>query len=560
MITAMLISTLSLAAAPPADLPIVQAEPPVRVWLSKKGSVRAGDRVRVYTRTQADGYLLVLHAEPDGRIRVLFPLDPFDDNFLRGGQDYELRGRGDREAFRVYESAGVGTILAAFSRDPFRFQAFVRGDHWDYRVFDQWRLTEDLDPETELTALVQEMAGGVPFTYDLTGYPVGEKVVYASTYYGGATTAWSVGFGVYPTFGVSFGWGWYDPWYGYYPYYAHYGYWYPYRPYYAYYPYYNYYPSCCYYPGYYPPSYYPPSSGTYYRGRYAWKHPSRYDLADGGVYQRRRTSPTSSAGLQANLSRRYATDYTTRRAPTATADNRRASPTTVQTTGRRASSPVQAGGRRSPAAARSTSLERRTVTQPTDDGRQVRASGWGITDGRRVVRPVERQSQPAAEPAARDGAQDRRTTITPARPESASDRTVRRATGGSATRTAPATADRSRSSALARRTEASRVESIRSQVSRVSPDRASTVRRQTATRATTPSRSMTRSAAPARRATPSLSRRSVTPSPSSAPRSSATQPRVSAPRPSVNRAPARVSRPAPSKPSSSRSSPPRRKQ
>ena len=131
MITALLLT--SLAIAPAEATVVVQQEAPVKVWLSKQGDLKRGDRVRVYARAEADGYLLVLHAEPDGRIRVLLPLDPFDDNFVRGGQDLELLGRGDREAFRVYQSQGLGTVYAAFSRDPFRSDAFIRDDHWDYR-------------------------------------------------------------------------------------------------------------------------------------------------------------------------------------------------------------------------------------------------------------------------------------------------------------------------------------------------------------------------------------------------------------------------------------------
>ena len=80
-----------------ADMPMTafsqQGDPPVRLWLNKD-HVQLGDRVRVDVRTESDGYLLVLHAEPDGRVRVLFPLDPIHDNFVRGGDEFEVRGRG----------------------------------------------------------------------------------------------------------------------------------------------------------------------------------------------------------------------------------------------------------------------------------------------------------------------------------------------------------------------------------------------------------------------------------------------------------------------------------
>src|SRR5258708_3893740 len=60
-----------------------------------------GDRARVYVQSAQDGYLVVLHADAEGRIRVLFPLDPTDDDFVRGGRKFEIRSRGDRDAFQI---------------------------------------------------------------------------------------------------------------------------------------------------------------------------------------------------------------------------------------------------------------------------------------------------------------------------------------------------------------------------------------------------------------------------------------------------------------------------
>ena len=52
--------------------------PAVRVQLNHD-QFRSGDNARVYVETARDGYLIVLHADPQGRVRVLFPLDPSDD-------------------------------------------------------------------------------------------------------------------------------------------------------------------------------------------------------------------------------------------------------------------------------------------------------------------------------------------------------------------------------------------------------------------------------------------------------------------------------------------------
>ena len=73
---------------------LVLAQSPVTVQLNHD-QFTSGDHARVYVQSAQDGHLVVLHADPDGRIRVLFPLDPRDDDFIRGGRKFELRGRAD---------------------------------------------------------------------------------------------------------------------------------------------------------------------------------------------------------------------------------------------------------------------------------------------------------------------------------------------------------------------------------------------------------------------------------------------------------------------------------
>jgi hypothetical protein len=160
--------------------PVVAAhdDPPIQLWINNDRRFLPGDRVKVQVRTEDDGYLIVFHADPDGYLRVLFPLDPDKDNFVRGGKKYEVRGRGGREAFEA-DGKGRGTVYAAVSREPFRFEGFVLGDHWDYRALAPSRLSSN--PEAELNELVRRMAQG-DFDYDILGYDVAERVVYASDY------------------------------------------------------------------------------------------------------------------------------------------------------------------------------------------------------------------------------------------------------------------------------------------------------------------------------------------------------------------------------------------
>jgi len=174
----------------------------VRVSLSSDGDYEQGDRAKVRVRLADDGYLIVLRADVDGRVRVLFPLDPGDDDFVRGDKDYELRGRGDRETFSVDDRDGTGTVLAARSASPFHYDRFVRGDHWDYRVLANERVRDD--PEAGLLDLVTEMADSTHFDYDVATYTVGNdgRRPYASYY--GSPYGYGSGVGLRFVFGRSY--------------------------------------------------------------------------------------------------------------------------------------------------------------------------------------------------------------------------------------------------------------------------------------------------------------------------------------------------------------------
>lgn len=217
MILPLLLSLAGPAVALKAD------DPPVRVELNHEQFTR-GDRARVYVETVQDGHLVVLHADPDGRVRVLFPLDPSDDDFVRGGRRFELRGRSDRDAFFVDDGDGSGTVVAVFSSDPLSYDAFVRNDHWDYRAFGGGTRELRDDPLAGLLDIARRMAGEGRFEYDAATYLVGGEI--ASRYGPGYSGAGYYGFGHPYRFGLGlsfgypgyYGWGYdpfcYDPFWG----------------------------------------------------------------------------------------------------------------------------------------------------------------------------------------------------------------------------------------------------------------------------------------------------------------------------------------------------------
>ena len=128
MISALLLSfALAGARADSASAAMVSTDDPaVQLWINNDRRFLPGDDAKVQVRTRDDGYLLVVHVDTDGHLRVLFPLDPRDDDFVRGGRKYEIRGRGGRESFTADSRTGRGTVYAALSSDPYKFDGYVR--------------------------------------------------------------------------------------------------------------------------------------------------------------------------------------------------------------------------------------------------------------------------------------------------------------------------------------------------------------------------------------------------------------------------------------------------
>jgi hypothetical protein len=189
---------LLAASGAPAPSAAHLDDPPIRVKLSDESYSR-GDRAKVKVRAAEDGYLLVLRVDTDGRLRVLYPLVPEDEGRIEGRKDFEVRSRGDREAFVVDDAPGSGMVLAAWSEQPFRFDDFSRNGHWDYRALTAEKITGD--KEAGLLDLVDRMSDG-KYQYDTSDYVVDEPG-YVRHYSGWYDPWWS---GYYPCFGCS-------PWY-----------------------------------------------------------------------------------------------------------------------------------------------------------------------------------------------------------------------------------------------------------------------------------------------------------------------------------------------------------
>jgi hypothetical protein len=207
----LLLAAHALVAAPTGNTS--SDDPPVRVWFNSDGDYGFADRAKVYVKAAAEGYLVVLRADDDGNVRVLFPLDPQDNHRIVAGKKYELKGRGGREAFIAGDSTGHGIVLAAISSSPFRVDRFTRDGHWDIRALSAQQKAGD-DAETVLRSVVEQMKpAGERFVYAVATYVVSDRysrVRYTDPYnYGWVyDPVWG-----YRRVGIGFGYSGYRPWY-----------------------------------------------------------------------------------------------------------------------------------------------------------------------------------------------------------------------------------------------------------------------------------------------------------------------------------------------------------
>jgi len=86
-----------------------------------------GERVRLYFRLDQDAYVTIFRVDTDGRVRVLFPREPWEGQLRARGRDFEVDGNElAREAFTIDDYPGVGYLFAVASADGVRVRTASR--------------------------------------------------------------------------------------------------------------------------------------------------------------------------------------------------------------------------------------------------------------------------------------------------------------------------------------------------------------------------------------------------------------------------------------------------
>ena len=153
-----------------------QAAAGISVWADREQPYRRGDEARISFRSQASGHVTIMRVDTDGRIRVLFPREPWQRTFVRGGQILDVADRRERSSFRIDDAPGIGYLLAVTSPLPFEYGEVTRGDYWDFRVIEEGRIRGD--PYVALTNLARRITPHGNFGYDIAPYYVGRRYEY----------------------------------------------------------------------------------------------------------------------------------------------------------------------------------------------------------------------------------------------------------------------------------------------------------------------------------------------------------------------------------------------
>jgi len=156
------------------------SRPQIELWTNRGDAAvyTRGERVRVYFKLDRDAFVTVFRVDTDGRVRVLFPRDPWEDNFARGGREFEVEGRSADDAFSIDDYPGVGYLFAVASADAFVYDAIESGDHWDYRAIADGRVRGD--PYVAMTDLAERIVaeGYADWDYDVVSYNVEQQYSY----------------------------------------------------------------------------------------------------------------------------------------------------------------------------------------------------------------------------------------------------------------------------------------------------------------------------------------------------------------------------------------------
>ncbi|MCP4684302.1 MAG: DUF4384 domain-containing protein [bacterium] len=111
----------------------------VEVWTDHyDGEYYSGDNIVVYFRASRDAFVSIYSIDTRGRVNLLFPADPTEDNYVRGGVTYSLPGEDADYDLEINGPEGFENIQIVASRERFAVPNWYRNSglvcDWDDRA------------------------------------------------------------------------------------------------------------------------------------------------------------------------------------------------------------------------------------------------------------------------------------------------------------------------------------------------------------------------------------------------------------------------------------------
>jgi hypothetical protein len=148
----------------------------ISVWTDRDDPYTSGEAADVFLNVDEPSYIAVFRVDTDGRIRVLFPREPWSDTHVWERRELQVGGPRGGRSFLVDDDPGVGYLLAVASPAPLDLRSITRGDDWDYRLIDGGRIQGD--PYVRLSDLAARLVPDGDYDYDISPYYVGRRYDY----------------------------------------------------------------------------------------------------------------------------------------------------------------------------------------------------------------------------------------------------------------------------------------------------------------------------------------------------------------------------------------------
>lgn len=178
------------------------AQVDARIWVTNEREYfRRGDRMNVNFSVSGDAYVAVIHIDTDGNLDFLFPVSPWDNEWVRGGRVHSLPARGGMGGWTVRGQDGIGYFYILASPDPLDFGYFrgPAGSRWDWGYAGQTVRGDPFLAFEQVTQLLLPRAPYPRYVYDYYGYYVGRQYPYPT--YACSDQYYSYGWGWNPSYG-----------------------------------------------------------------------------------------------------------------------------------------------------------------------------------------------------------------------------------------------------------------------------------------------------------------------------------------------------------------------